>query len=443
MARPQEEAKPYKSDGYWHLLRRVPKVYSEIDNRKIITISTGIAVVDDPKGVAASRAVRELDQTLFAFWRERKAGGVPTPVTFEEAVRITREAGFAYVPNRELLTDVRGLVSRLETLEKTQALVKGLKAETKAMIGAGEEKSAIRLSEMIEVFKELNPAEIAARSKAQQHRWEVNRKAAVDTFKEVLNGDKLMSELTFEDVMQVNTFLQKRIAAGEIVHDTANKCLMRVGALFRNINKNKRLKLADCFADTRVSGGRNGKRPPFPITHVKDKIFACGMFDGLNDEARDIIYFVAETGVRPSEAVHLLAKRIHFNEEIPFVEICPDGRKLKTEWSERQVPLVGVGLEVMRRNPKGFVHYREQGADALEALVSKALRSRGLILKDGQCLYSLRHTFEDRLQQARAPEKVVTFLMGHKWHREVYGEVTLKEKAHWMKRIGFKSPYAP
>lgn len=93
MARPQEEAKPYKSDGYWHLLRRVPKVYSEIDNRKIITISTGIAVVDDPKGVAASRAVRELDQTLFAFWRERKAGGVPTPVTFEEAVRITREAG--------------------------------------------------------------------------------------------------------------------------------------------------------------------------------------------------------------------------------------------------------------------------------------------------------------------------------------------------------------
>jgi hypothetical protein len=39
----------------------------------------------------------------------------------------------------------------------------------------------------------------------------------------------------------------------------------------------------------------------------------------------------------------------------------------------------------------------------------------------GQTLYSLRHTFEDRLTAVEAPEKVVAALIGHKWHRPRYG----------------------
>lgn len=442
MARPRGEAKPYKIDGFWHLLRRVPKAYIHVDKRRIITISTGIAVVDDPHAVAARRLVRELDETLLAYWQERKAGGGnPASVSFETAVRITRAAGLNYVPHKELLTDVRGLVTRLEVLENSQILVKGLKPDTLAIVGAAE-KNELMLSQMVETYKELHAAEMSERSEAQQHRWEVTRNTAVQTFISVL-GDKAMSTLTFDDVMEINTFLQKRISGGEIVHHTANKCIGRVASLYRSINTKKRLGLADCFTDTRIAGGRTRRRPPFPIKHVQKKILAAGMFDGLNDEARDIIYLVAETGVRPSEAVYLLPGRIRFDEEYPHFQIRPDGRKLKTAWSERDVPMVGIGMEVMRRNPKGFVHYRVRGADALEALVSKAFKARGLILQQRQCLYSLRHTFEDRLQQARAPEKVITFLMGHKWHREVYGEVSLKEKTHWMKRVGFKSPYLP
>ncbi|MBS0232552.1 MAG: integrase [Proteobacteria bacterium] len=441
MARPQEDAKPFRSDGFWHLLRRVPKAYADVDRRKIVTISTGIAVVDDPKGVAARRVVRELDETLFTFWRQRKAGGSgDASVTYEQAVRITREAGLSYVPNRQLLTDVRGLVSRLEALESSQILVKGLKPHTMAMVGAVEQ-TGIRLSQMIDLYKELNPAEGAGRSKVQQHRWDVTRKTAVDAFIGMLGADKQMSALTYDDVMTVNNHLQKRIAAGEIVHDTANKCISRVAALFRDINRKKQLKLTDCFAATRIEGGRSKKRPAFPIRHVQEKILSPGMLDGLNDEARDIVYFVAETGLRPSEAVYLLPERIRLDAEVPYIQIRPDNRMLKTEFSERDVPLVGLGLEVMRRNPKGFAHYRARGAGALEALVSKAFRTRQLILEEGQCFYSLRHTFEDRLQAARAPEKVITFLMGHKWHRELYGSVPLEEKAFWMKRIGFRSPY--
>jgi hypothetical protein len=88
-----------------------------------------------------------------------------------------------------------------------------------------------------------------------------------------------------------------------------------------------------------------------------------------------------------------------------------------------------MALEVMRRHPNGFPRYYDKPT-SLEALVSKAFRARGLILEDGQSFYSLHHTFENRLQAARAPEKVITFLMGHKWHREKYGKVPLEEKAY-------------
>ncbi len=439
VARPREEVEPVKKLGHWHLVRRVPKEFAGVERRRYVTLSTKIAIVDDPKAIAAKRVVRDLDATLFAYWRSLQAGEAETAISFDDAVRITRLNGLPYVPHKELLLDVRGLVGRLEALESREEV---RKPEAAAFIGAVE-KPEIRLSQMIDIYKELNTAEVAQRAEAQQHRWDVNRKAAVDTFQEVLGSDKTMAELTFDDVMKVNDHLQKRIAAEEIVHDTANKCLSRVAHVFRDINIKKRLKLQDVFKDTRIAGGETEQRVAFPIKHVQEKILAPGMFDGINEEARDILYLVAKTGMRPSEAIYMLPERIRLKEELPFLEIRPDGRKLKTAASKREILLVGIGLEVMTRHPNGFTYYREKGSAALEALISKAPRTRKLILEDGQCFYSLRHTFEMRLQGVRAPEKVISYLMGHKFHRERYGFVPLEEKTHWIREIAFKSPYLP
>jgi len=435
MARPREEARPRKTAGFWHLVRRVPKEFSCIEKRRFVTLTTGVAIVDDPKGVAAQRIVRELDDTLFAFWRDRKAGcNTEGTRRYSEAVKLSREVGFPYRPNHELLIDVHGLVERLEALEARHSTVK--KAEAFAAIGAVA-KPAVMLSAMIDIYKELNIAEISRRSPAQQHRWDTSRKTALDAFIEIIGGDRPMSELDFETVMSVNAHVQKRIANKEIVHDTANKLIGRVAALWRDINRQKRLNLPDCFHGTRIKGGEDSQRVAFPVSHVQDKILAPGMFYALNDEARDLIYLVAETGIRPSEAVNVLPHHIVLNNDVPYLKIVAEKRVTKTKSSPREVPLVGLALEVMRRHPKGFPRYYDKAA-SLEALVSKAFRARGLILEDGQSFYSLRHTFENRLQAARAPEKVIR----HKWHREKYGKVPLEEKAYWVDQIKFRSPYA-
>ena len=77
----------------------------------------------------------------------------------------------------------------------------------------------------------------------------------------------------------------------------------------------------------------------------------------------------------------------------------------------------------------------------LSALVNKALTTRGLRPEKGQSLYSLRHTFEDRLTAVDAPDKIIACLMGHKWSRPRYGVgPSLEHKRDWLDRIAFRSP---
>jgi hypothetical protein len=113
----------------------------------------------------------------------------------------------------------------------------------------------------------------------------------------------------------------------------------------------------------------------------------------------------------------------------------PEGRDLKTDQSAREIPLVGVALRAMQEQPDGFPRYRDK-ADVLSALVNKALKARELRPERGQSLYSLRHTFEDRLTAVDAPDKIIACLMGHKWSRPRYGVgPSLEHKRDWLERI--------
>jgi hypothetical protein len=120
--------------------------------------------------------------------------------------------------------------------------------------------------------------------------------------------------------------------------------------------------------------------------------------------------------------------------------VLPDGRQLKTDHSEREVPLVGYALAAMKLHPNGFPRYRDN-ADALSALVNDVLLEKKLRPTKKHSLYSLRHTFEDRLTDIDAPDKVIATLMGHKWARPKYGRgPKLEQKLRWMEKIAFKPP---
>lgn len=113
---------------------------------------------------------------------------------------------------------------------------------------------------------------------------------------------------------------------------------------------------------------------------------------------------------------------------------------LKTEDSRRQIPLVGAALAAMRLRPNGFPRYRDKSG-TLSALVNKYLSVNGLRPSEHHTLYSLRHSFKDRLIAAEAPDSLIDNLMGHRTGKPKYGKgPPLELKLKFLQSIAFTPP---
>jgi hypothetical protein len=125
---------------------------------------------------------------------------------------------------------------------------------------------------------------------------------------------------------------------------------------------------------------------------------------------------------------------------IPHVRIMADGRRLKTEDSEREIPLVGVALKALTLRPRGFPKYRDK-ATALSATVNKFMLENGLRPTLDHSVYSLRHSFKDRLVAVETPDSLIDSLMGHKTYKPKYGRgPSLELKLKFLEMIAFPSP---
>jgi integrase len=165
-----------------------------------------------------------------------------------------------------------------------------------------------------------------------------------------------------------------------------------------------------------------------------------GAFDGINPEARGLLYLLAESGLRLSEACNLNERTIVLEHQYPHVIVDDEEREVKTLQSKRQVPLVGVALLAMRLFPKGFDRYRDK-ADSFSGFANKVLKERKMRLS-GESVYSLRHMFKDRLRDAGATDDMMKELMGHAVDRSSdYGSGnSLARKHGLLSRIAFVPP---
>jgi integrase len=440
MAPRHESIRPLKRKGFWYLIRRVPRDYAAHDPREFAVVSTGIRIMDDPRGHKAHQAVKRLDAELMQYWEDKRAGRDPdAEARYERARQTACRLGFSYAPAQEAAPGlpVEEILRRIETLEARGTVESA--PEVAAVLG-GEKAPVFMIGSMVDEFELIVAASLVKKSERQKKKWRVPKDTALAKFMDVIGGDRPINALTRTDALAFRSFWQERIVSGEVEIDTANKSIGRISSMFRAINENKQFGLPAIFENLRIGGGKDKQRVAFAPEFVQLKILADGMFADLNPEARRVIYLVSETGLRLSEACNLSRTTIRLNAPVPHVQIRPEGREIKTDQSQRDIPLVGAALMAMREQPDGFPRYRDK-ADSLSALVNQALEARGLRPETGQTLYSLRHTFEDRLTAVEAPEKVVAALMGHKWHRPRYGlGPSLEQKREWLNRIAFRPP---
>ncbi|MGY3690570.1 integrase [Bradyrhizobium sp. USDA 3240] len=210
--------------------------------------------------------------------------------------------------------------------------------------------------------------------------------------------------------------------------------------MLKEINVRRRLNIPDIFKGLRLKGEVERSRMPFEAEFIQKRLLARGALDGLNEDARLVFYVVADTGLRPSEVVNLQEEAIVLKGAIPHVKILPDGRRLKTTDAQREIPLVGVALAAMEKWPQGFPRYRDKSSN-LSATLNKYLFEHGLRPSKDHTVYSLRHSFKDRLIAAEAPDSLIDSLMGHKTYKPKYSKgPSLELKLKYLQRIAFKAP---
>lgn len=427
-----------KRAGFWHYARRVPLGYAQVDGRGVIRQSTKIRVADDPRGIRAQRAADQINAELETFWRASLAGGdLQAKARYDRARKDARRLGFEYITAAEIANrPIAEIIQRFEALAGRNA-IDDRDAEA-AVLGAVRPPS-LDLNGLFEEFEALMKASLKDHSPDQIRKWRNPKLRAIENLKTVI-GNKPLAELTRSDALDFQRWWQERIIAEDIAIETANKDIGHLNKMLGKVEHSHRLGLGPVFSQMRIEGGRVGQRLAFAPAFVQSKILATGALDGLNVDARHVVYLMAETGLRLSEAVNLTAKTINLTAEVPHVQVRPEDRKMKTDQSNRDMPLVGVALLAMQAHPEGFPRYRDKAA-GLSATVNKYLLENGLLPETGQTLYSLRHTFEDRLTAVEAPDKIAAAMMGHKYHRPRYGiGPSLAQKREWLDRIAFKPP---
>lgn len=275
------------------------------------------------------------------------------------------------------------------------------------------------MSKALSAYWVLAADKTIGKSPDQIRRWENPRKKAAAGFIACV-GDKPIEDVTTEDLIAFRGALTRRVLAGDIVASSANKDLIHFLTVIEDVARAKSIALQCNRTKIMLKTDDTNTRPPFSRAWIKDKILAPGALDGLNPEARAILLGMINTGYRPSEGAMLTAAQIRLDGPVPHISIEPVGRALKTKHSKRIIPLVGVSLEAFKAFPNGFPRYAD--SPALSATINKYLRENGLLETPNHSLYSLRHSFEDRMLAVGVDERIRRDLMGHALQRMRYGD---------------------
>lgn len=156
------------------------------------------------------------------------------------------------------------------------------------------------------------------------------------------------------------------------------------------------------------------KREPFTKHELQAINDACREKD---DDIRHIAALQADTGARLGEIVGLRVEDVVLDPTVPHIHIRAHekfGRTLKTDTSERKVPLVGVALWAAHKavenhkklhSRSGWLFPRYASDEALKAThasntINKWLQS---VTKTTKTSHSFRHSMRDRLRHVGAP----------------------------------------
>jgi integrase len=233
-------------------------------------------------------------------------------------------------------------------------------------------------------------------------------------------GDKVLSEYRTTDAGKVCDILIER---GLNVL-SVKRTFTTIRAIINLSISEHGLDIRNAFSSIYMPEAISKKRVSIPVDTIREIQQACYQID---DDMRWLIALISDTGMRLAEAAGLHISDIHLDEEIPYVNVRPHPwRRLKTNSSQRHIPLVGASLWAAQRLKTNasscfaFPRYTDGkrcNANSASNGLNKWMQTH---FRDDIVIHGFRHAFRDRLRGAQCPSDMIDQLGG--WSSEKIGE---------------------
>lgn len=415
-----------KRGKWYHYRRRIPGMIAHLDKRKEISIAL------KTKSYAEALLRAEIYNThIENFWKALASSGEADSANakYRAAVSIAKTHGFSY-KTTELIaaSSLNELVERFKVNFKTRE-------HTEAILGTVEQPKLL-LSDALPIYWDCTIDRLGQKNEHQKRKWKNPRRLAWENLIAVV-GDKNIGDLTREDILKLRKWWLETIKDKGVKGDTGNKKLRHIKDIIVTVCNQQHivLEIDSLFASTRFDYIEQS-RPSFDAAYVQSTLLPG--IKGMKEVYQMVIMAMADTGAREAEIFGLTKGDIYLDAETPYIHIRPrEGYRLKTNTSERKIPLVGTALLAFKEYPGGF--NTEGNPDTFSTTANKFLKENKLKPTPQHSVYSLRHTFKDRLRDAGVPEELIDQLMGHKKKGPQYGRGHKLETAHqWLTSIAFQ-----
>ena len=206
-----------KRGSTWHLVRRVPTDFHDVDPRRVVTFS----LKTDSKQTAAEKAAL-VWRNLSEGWQALKDGrSADADRQFKAAQRICTQRGVQYLPVAEVTE-----LPLADVLQRVEAAIQS-KGQVDVHVGAATlgtiAEPQLLLSQLVDQVVHQSAHENRFKNTAQMTAWRTPRHRAVANLKAAIGCDKPVAQLSRTDALKHRSSWEKRIKEEGLHIDTANK----------------------------------------------------------------------------------------------------------------------------------------------------------------------------------------------------------------------------